>query len=199
MLIENRLLKLLFKIFISIIILFILLPMITIIIMSINPNRSLSFLFKGVTFEWFLNYFNSEIWITATAYSFKIAIMTAILTTILGTLAAYSLTKGNFKGKDSTFVFLITPLIVPPMVLSISLYFFFSQLKLIGTLLPIVIGHTIISLPIVFVSITSSLQGINQNIEKASRSLGASRLRTFFQIILPLILPGMISGSMFSF
>src|SRR5699024_3988827 len=70
---------------------------------------------------------------------------------------------------------------------------------MIGTLFPIVIGHTIITFPIVLVSVSSSIQGINPNLEKASISLGASRLKTFYKIVLPLILPGLISGALFSF
>lgn len=167
--------------------------------MSFNGSRSLTFPLQGFTLNWYQNYFTSETWLKATFYSFQIGLSTACLTTILGTLAAYSLVRGKFKGKDITYIFLITPLIVPPMVLAIALYFFFVNLHMIGNITSIVIGHTIITLPIVLVTVSSSLQGINENLERASRSLGASRLVTFFKVILPLILPGILSGALFSF
>jgi putative spermidine/putrescine transport system permease protein len=167
--------------------------------MSFNPSQVLSFPLKGFTFDWYLNYFNSEIWLNATFYSFKIGFFTACTTTILGTVASYALVRGKFKGKDFLYLFLVTPMIVPPMVLAIALYFFFVRLQMIGSIIPIVVGHSIISLPIVLITVSSSLQGINENLERASRSLGASRLETFLRVVTPLTLPGIISGALFSF
>jgi putative spermidine/putrescine transport system permease protein len=199
MLIENKYFLAIFKLFVLLILLFILAPIISIIILSFSADRLISFPVKNLTFNWYESYFNSKVWLTATLYSFKIGFLTAILTTILGTLAAYSLIRGNFKGKDVVYIFLITPMIVPPMILAIALYFFFVELKLIGNIATIVIGHTIITLPLVLVSVSSSLQGINENLEKASMSLGASRVESLFRVTFPLILPGIISGALFSF
>lgn len=199
MLVENRYLKILFKLSIFSIILFIFLPIFVVILMSFNASQTLSFPLQGFTLDWYLNYFNSEIWLTATFHSIKIGLFTACLTTILGILAAYVLVRGKFVGKDIAYIFLITPLMVPSIVLSIALYFFFARLQMVGSIIPIVIGHTIITLPIVLITVSSSLQGMNENLENASKSLGASGLRTFLRIILPLILPGVISGALFSF
>ncbi|GAB3794022.1 ABC transporter permease [Virgibacillus kimchii] len=199
MLIENKYLKLLFTLLIVLILIFILLPIITIIIMSFNASRSLSFPLQDFTLDWYFNYFESKTWLTATVYSLQIGFLTACSTTVLGIMAAYALVRGKFRGKDISYILLVTPLVVPPMVLAIALYFFFVNLQMIGSVFPIVIGHTIITFPIVLVTVSSSLQGINPNLEKASMSLGASRFKTFYKIVLPLILPGVISGALFSF
>lgn len=199
LLIENKFLRILFTVLIGFVLTFILLPMITIMIMSFNASRSLSFPLQELTLHWYQNYFDSQIWLTATAYSLQIGFFTACMTTVLGTLAAYALIRGKFKGKELSFILLVTPLVVPPMVLAIALYFFFVELQMIGSIVPIIVGHSIITLPIFLVTVSSSLQGINENLERASLSLGASRLGTFFRITLPLILPGIISGALFSF
>lgn len=199
MLIENKFLRLLFTVLIIFILTFILLPILTIGMMSFNGSRSLSFPIPELTLQWYQNYFNSDIWLSATMYSFQIGFFTACLTTVLGTLAAYALVRGKFKGKHITYILLVTPLIVPPMVLAIALYFFFVELGMIGSIIPIVVGHSIMTLPLFLVTVSSSLQGINENLERASLSLGASRVGTFFRITFPLILPGIISGALFSF
>ncbi|GAA1177471.1 ABC transporter permease [Nesterenkonia xinjiangensis] len=199
MLIENRLLKLLFRLFIAGVLLFISAPMLVIMVMSFNEARSLTLPVQGVTTDWYANYFQSSQWMTATVTSLQIGSLTALLTTALATLAAYALTRGTFKGKDIAYVLLITPLVVPTMVLAIAFYFYFSDLGVTGNLFTVVLGHTVITFPIVLVTISSSLQGVSANLERASMSLGASRLTTFFRVVFPLMVPGMVSGALFSF
>lgn len=198
MLIENKYLIWLFRIFIAITVLFIFAPILTTILMSFNGSRLVSFPVTEWSLKWYENYFEKE-WITATLYSLQIGALTACATTILGTVTAYTLVKGRFYGKGFIYFLLMTPMIVPSIVIAIALYFFFVKLQMVGNILAVVIGHCILAFPLVLVSVTTNLQGINQNLEKAAMSLGASRLKSFLHITLPLILPGIISGALFSF
>lgn len=199
MLIDNRLLKFLFTLLNLIILLFLMLPIVSTIIISFNPEASLSFPIKEFSLTWYKNYFTNKQWLVATAYSFKIAFFTALLTTILGIITAVYLVKTEFKHKNILYIMFLTPMVVPPMVLSIALYFFFAKVKFISGIVPIVIGHSILALPIVLITISTTLQGISQNLERAAVSLGASSTRAFINIIMPLIIPSIITGLLFSF
>lgn len=199
MLISNRFLKMLFVILNLFILLFLILPIISTIIISFNPEASLSFPIKDYSITWYLNYFSNEQWLMATAYSFRIAFFTALSTTTLGIVTAVYLVKTEFKYKNVLYILFLTPMVVPPMVLSIALYFFFAKVKFISGITPIVIGHTILALPIVLITISTTLQGISPNLERAAVSLGASGTRAFINIIMPLITPSIITGLLFSF
>ncbi|TLQ01058.1 ABC transporter permease [Nesterenkonia salmonea] len=199
MLIENRFLKFLFHLAMWGVIGFIAIPILTVMVMSVNTAASMRFPPSGITLDWYERYFSSGRWMEATFTSLQIGSLTALFTTALATLAAYALSRGTFQGKDIAYILLITPLVVPTMVLAIAFYFFYSSLQMTGNIFAVVLGHTIITFPIVLVTISASLQGVSENLELASRSLGASRLMTFFRIVLPLMVPGMVSGALFSF
>jgi putative spermidine/putrescine transport system permease protein len=94
---------------------------------------------------------------------------------------------------------LLAPMIIPVIITAIALYFVFAQMGLNGTVLAITIGHTIVVLPIAFVVLSSTLQGLDPRLEKAAISLGASPLAAFYHITLPLLMPGILSAGLFSF
>lgn len=181
------------------ILIFMILPVVSTLIISFNAAASMSFPIKEFSVKWFQNYFTNEQWLAATAYSFKIAFFTALSTTILGMLTAIYLVKTEFKYKNVLYILFLTPMVVPPMVLSIALYFFFSKVHVISGITSIVIGHTILALPIVLITISTTLQGISPNLERAAISLGASNIRSFVSIVMPLIVPSIITGLLFSF
>jgi putative spermidine/putrescine transport system permease protein len=183
----------------TIIFLFLILPIFVIIPISFSSARFLQFPPQGFSLQWYADYFGSRTWISATLLSFKVGIITMLCATFFGTLASLALVRGNFKGKKLIYGILLSPLIIPFIIVGVALYYFFSELHLIGSMWGLVIAHTCLALPFVVVNVTATLQGFDITLERAALSLGASRLMTFIKVTFPLIRPGVITGALFAF
>ena len=189
----------LFYLLCSFIFLFLVLPTFVIIPISFSSAKFLQFPPQGFSLQWYADYFGSRTWVSATILSFQVAILTMLCATFLGTLASLALVRGNFKGKKLIYAMLLSPLVIPVIIVGVSLYYFFSWLHLIGTMWGLVMAHTCLALPFVVVNVTATLQGFDITLERAALSLGASRLATFMKVTFPLIRPGVITGALFAF
>jgi putative spermidine/putrescine transport system permease protein len=189
----------LFYLLCGFIFLFLILPIFVIIPISFSSARFLQFPPQGFSLQWYADYFGSRTWVSATILSFQVAILTMLCATFLGTLASLALVRGNFKGKKLIYAMLLSPLIIPVIIVGVSLYYFFSWLHIIGTMWGLVMAHTCLALPFVVVNVTATLQGFDITLERAALSLGASRFTTFMKVTFPLIRPGVITGALFAF
>jgi len=153
----------------------------------------------GFSLQWYENFFGSRDWLEPTLMSFQVASLTAICATILGTLLALAIVRGKFPGKNIVYLIAISPMIVPFIITAIAIYFFYSKLHFVGTIHGMVIAHTIMAIPFVLVLVTTTLQGFDETLERASLSLGASPLKTFMLVTLPIIKPGVIAGAFMAF
>lgn len=142
---------------------------------------------------------NNAQWIHSLKNSFVIAVATTLLSMLLGTLAALGLTSPSMPARGLVMSALISPMIVPLVITSAGMYFVFSTLGLTGTFTGLIIAHTVLGTPFVLITVAATLEGFDRNLIRAGLSLGASPLRVFFKIIVPLILPGVISGGVFAF
>jgi len=153
--------------------------------------------------EWGLGllkgYFSSDVWLSSTFNSFKVAIPVMILATFLGTLASFSLVRGGYRGKQYWYALILSPIIIPVIISAISIYFFFAKLKLIGTIQGLVLAHVVLAVPYVVIVMTSTLKGFDERLEQASMNLGAGRVRTFFNVTFPIIRPGIFTATLFAF
>ncbi len=189
----------LFYLLCAFIFLFLILPVFVIIPISFSSARFLQFPPQGFSLQWYADYFGSRVWVSATLLSFQVGILTTLFATFLGVLASLALVRGNFKGKKLIYAMLLSPLIIPVIIVGVSLYYFFSWLHIIGTMWGLVMAHTCLAIPFVVVNVTATLQGFDITLERASLSLGASRLTTFMKVTFPLIRPGVITGALFAF
>jgi len=178
---------------------FLVLPIFVIIPISFSSARFLQFPPQGFSLQWYADYFGSRNWIYATLRSFQVGILTMITATILGTLASFAIVRGDFRGKRLVYGIMLSPLIIPVIITSVAIYYFFAKLHLVGTLSGLVLAHTVLALPFVVVNVTATLQGFDITLERAAISLGANRLVTFMKVTFPLIWPGIVSGSLFAF
>ena len=181
------------------VLLFLILPILVIVPLSFSSGTFLTFPLPGLSLRWYEAFWASEPWRNAVRNSFIVAIATTILATALGTLASLGLVRANFPGKTLLMALLISPMIVPLVIVAAGAYFFYAPLGLTGSLTGLIIAHTTLAAPFVIISVTSTLAGFNPNLSRAGASLGASPTRVFFQIILPLIGPGVVSGALFAF
>lgn len=181
------------------VLLFLLLPILVIIPLSFSDSSFLVYPIPGWSLKWYENLFTSAEWMRATKNSFIVAPAATLLATVLGTLAAVGLARANFPFKGTLMSVLILPMVVPIVVVGVGTYLFFAPLGLADSYLGLVIVHAALGAPFVLTTVLATLQGFNQNLVRASLSLGADPLTTFFRVTLPVIAPGVISGALFAF
>ncbi|MFM0592144.1 MULTISPECIES: ABC transporter permease [Burkholderiaceae] len=179
--------------------LYLILPVLAIVPLSFSSSTFLVYPIPGWSLRWYQNLLASDEWRTAAKNSFIVAPSATIVATVLGTLAAIGLTKANFRGKGLLMAILISPMIVPVVVVGVGMYLFFAPLGLANTYIGLILAHASLGVPFVVTTVAATLQGFNYNLVRASLSLGANPVKTFFRITLPVIAPGVISGALFAF
>ncbi|MEJ5083741.1 MULTISPECIES: ABC transporter permease [unclassified Ochrobactrum] len=184
---------------IAAILFFLILPTILVVPMSLSQTDYIKFPPDGFTVRWYYAYFTDPDWMSATWFSFRIAVMTTIVATIVGTMAALAIVRGDLPWKNGIQALSIGPLIVPNVVLGVALFLVFAPLQLTGSFTGFLIAHTVLAVPYVLITVMASLQRFDSELELAALNCGANRLQTFFRIVLPNIMPGIASGGVFAF
>ena len=138
-------------------------------------------------------------WMRGTVNSLFIGSISTLIATSLGTMAALGLSRPHMPFKGIIMSILISPMIVPLIITAAGMFFFYARINLVYTFTGIIWAHVALATPFVVITVTATLVGFDTNMIKASQSLGAKPTRTFFKIIMPLILPGVISGALFAF
>ncbi|TCT03377.1 ABC transporter permease [Paralcaligenes ureilyticus] len=174
-------------------------PILAIIPLSFSNSSLLLYPIHTFSFKWYIALFHSDDWIRATKNSFIVAPSATVIATVLGTLAAAGLHRIEFRGKGLLMAVLISPMIVPLVVVGVGIYLFFAPYGLTDSYLGLILAHAALGAPFVLTTVTATLQGFNENLVRASYSLGANPLQTFFGITLPIIAPGVIAGALFAF
>jgi putative spermidine/putrescine transport system permease protein len=148
---------------------------------------------------WFQDLWQNAQWIRAMRNSFFIGISATIIATTLGTIAALGLSRREMPYRAAITSILISPMIVPVIITATGMYFFYASIGLAATYTAVILAHTALGIPFVIITVTATLAGFDQSLIRAANSLGADQTTTFFKVIMPLILPGMISGALFAF
>lgn len=178
---------------------FLVAPTLVIVPMSFTASNALTFPPEGFSTRWYEKMVTDPQWSTGFVNSAQVALLTALLATVLGTLAALGTVRGRFPGRNAVNAVILTPLIVPVIIVAIGMFAIFVRWKLAGSLPGLVLAHTTLAMPFVVVNVGTSLRTIDRNLELAAQSLGANPVRTFRRITLPLILPGVLAGGLFAF
>ena len=193
-------------IFSGLILFLLIVPSLIVIPMSFSESQYLEFPPKSFSLRWYENYFFSwkvengfNDWMAATWTSIKVAILTILVATPIGTMAAYGLINSNSRLRSILFPIMISPMMVPVILVAIGLFYFFVQFKMVNSISGLVLGHSLVAMPLVLIIILSALKNYDMNQEKVARSLGATRLRAFMEITLPQIKFSIISASLIAF
>jgi putative spermidine/putrescine transport system permease protein len=181
------------------VLLYLVFPILIIIPTSFNASAYMEFPPRSWSTRWYANFFGSRQWTEAAWLSLQVGVVVAFVSTVLGTLAAFAIVRGRFRGRQWAEYFLLSPMVVPVIVLAIGLYFLFSRLHLVGKPLALYLGHTVLATPLVIVIVASALRSRDRTIEYAARSLGAGYFRTLWEVVMPLIRPAVLSGAAFAF
>jgi putative spermidine/putrescine transport system permease protein len=178
---------------------FLILPTFVVVPISLSAGDFLAFPPPGWSLKWYASYFSQPPWLHATLLSFQVAVVTMLASTVLGTLAAYGVLRGRLRRRTLVVSLMISPIIVPPIVIGVAIYGLLAQWDLIGRFLGLVIGHAIGSIAYVMVIVSATLAGFDRSLERAAMSLGAGPVLTFRRVTFPLIRAGVLSGAVFAF
>ncbi|MBX3453739.1 ABC transporter permease [Ferrovibrio sp.] len=179
--------------------LFVLGPLLVVVPMSFSTANSFEFPPPGYWLGYYRSFFGDERWLTPVFNSIGIGLATMLLTMLLVIPASFAMVRQRFMGRSAINLLLMMPMIVPNIVMALGYYTYFSQLKIIHSPLGVVLAHTCLSVPVCYLIIAASLKGFDRNLERAAMNLGASPLRTFWEVTFPVLRPGFLVGGLFAF
>ncbi|MFK7939197.1 MAG: ABC transporter permease [Roseovarius sp.] len=174
-------------------------PTLIVIPMSFSDSQYLEFPPKTWSLRWYEHYFASDEWMRATKTSFKAAFLTMLVATPIGVLAAYGLHASKIKFIRVAFVLLITPMMVPVVLVAIGAFYAYVKMQILYTMTGLVLAHTLLAIPLVVIVTGSALKSYDMNQENAARSLGAPRWKAFMTITLPQIRFAVVTSALLSF
>ena len=182
-----------------IIMLLLVIPTFIVVPMSFSDSQYLEFPPRNWSTRWYQVYFDSSKWMRATITSLQAGILTMLVATPLGTMAAYALFVSGHRVAKAVFMFLITPMIVPVILIAIGAFYAYGRVGLNNTITGLVLAHTAMATPLVMIVITAALRSYDLDQERVARSLGATRLYAFFSITLPQIKFSIVTAALLSF
>lgn len=196
----------LFRVLCGLIFFFLIAPIVVIVPLSFNAVPFFTFTEKmllfdpdGYSLRWYQDFFSNLNWQGAVKNSFIIAFFSTIIATTLGTIAALGLSRSEMPAKTWVMGILISPMVVPLIISAAGMFFFYTDIGLASTHAGVILAHAALATPFVVITVTATLVGFDQSLIRAAAMLGANPVTTFFKVIVPLILPGVISGALFAF
>ena len=174
-------------------------PTLVVVPLSFTGARSLSFPPQEWSLRWYENFFENGKWLASLLNSLQLALIVSVAATVLGTLAAYGLSRHRVRGAGATNALLLAPMLVPSVVFGVGTYALFLKLHLVGTFAGFAAAHTALAIPFVMIPVSSALVTFDSTMERAARVCGAGTAATFWSVTLPAIAPGVLAGAMFAF
>jgi putative spermidine/putrescine transport system permease protein len=181
------------------VLLYLLLPLFVVLPMSLTPQRFLIMPEGEISFRHYVNLATNEKWTTAIGQSVVIAFAATSIAVVTGTLAAIGLWRLASRFAESLRAFVLLPVIVPPIVSGLAFFRVFVDLGLLDTMPGVILAHAVLAAPFVVITVSTSLAGFDLKLEQAARNLGATVGQSLRLVILPNILPGIVSGAVFAF
>lgn len=186
-------------VFAGVVMLLLVVPTLIVIPMSFSGSQYLEFPPENWSLRWYRNYFGSPEWMQATATSLKAAFLTMLVATPVGVVAAYGLHCCGVRFVKAAYLALITPMMVPVVLVAIGAFYIFVKLSLLYTLTGLVLAHSVLALPLVVIVTGSALKSYDMNQELAARSLGAPRWQAFLTITVPQIRFAIVTAALLAF
>ena len=195
-----------FRIICGCIFFFLMAPIVVLIPLSFNAEPYFTFTPGMLSFDpdafsirWYQDIINNPQWIHSMKNSVIVGFFATLLATSFGILASWGLSRPETPFRVPLMGMLISPMIIPLIISAAGMFFFYSKIGLAQTYPGLILAHTALGIPFVVITVTATLIGFDQNLIRASQSLGANTITTFRKVVMPLILPGVISGALFAF
>lgn len=177
---------------------FLCLPALIVIPMSFSSASSLEFPPPGFSLRWYESFLGDPRWLLALQNSVVVALLSSTIALLVGSVAAYGLVRGTFRGRALIEGVFIAPLVVPSVIIAVALYIFFAQIGLLGTMTGLVIGHTVLGVPYVILVMSVAIGSFDHRIEQVALSLGAPTSMMFRRVLLPNLLPSVFAAWIFA-
>lgn len=174
-------------------------PILVVMVISFSNASYLTFPPPGFSLRWYEKFFSDPKWMDAFRHSAVIAAASAVISVLLGASAAMGIVRSEIRGKSVIMLLLVSPVIVPPVVLGLSLYSLFLRFDLVGSVWGLASAHAIGGIPLVVIIVAAALQGVDRRLEQAAALHGASPLTVFRTVTLPAIAPGLAAAGFFAF
>lgn len=181
------------------VLIFLVAPILVVIPLSFNSDAYFSYPMRGFSLQWYRAVFHSALWQRAVANSLIIGACSTFIAMSLGTLAALGLSRPSFPLRGLIMPVLLSPMIIPIVVVAVGLYAVFAPLGLTGTYSGVVLAHAALGTPFVIITVTATLVSFDRSLMRAAAGLGAAPWTVFRRVTLPIILPGVITGGIFAF
>ncbi len=178
---------------------FLVAPILLVFPMSLSTSPFLVFPPPDYGLQWFRRFFSDPKWLRAGQASLEVAAVAVLLGTAVGTAAALGLSRLRFRLKTAAEGVVILPMVVPHIILAVGLYYLCAPAGLVGSKVALAVGHAVLGVPFVFITVSASLKTFDRNLELAALGLGASRLAAFRRVVVPHIWPGVAAGALFAF
>ncbi|WP_136601335.1 ABC transporter permease [Salinigranum halophilum] len=178
---------------------FLLLPVVIVVLTSFTTQSFPAIPQEGVSLKWYAELLADQKLLDALTVSLIVATASAVLSAIVGTIAAVGFVRGEFPYKEQISTAMLLPIIISPVITGIALVRYFSTVGLSSGYPALVLGHTVLSLPYVFLLVRSELLTFDQDLERASRILGADPVTTFRHVTGPIISPAILAGGFIAF
>ena len=178
---------------------FLCLPVIIVVVMSFSSAKSLEFPPPGLSLRWYGTFFGDEVWLEAGTNSVLLAGLASTIALLLGTVASYALLRGRFPGRRLIEANFMAPIIIPSIITAVSLFIAFAKTGVRGTFGALVLAHTILVVPYVVLIMRVAIKSFDERIEQVAFTLGASKLRVLWSVVLPNLVPSAVAAWIFAF
>ncbi|MDA9489697.1 hypothetical protein XI08_11280 [Bradyrhizobium sp. CCBAU 11361] len=178
---------------------FLLAPLVVTVPMAFGPTNALAFPPSSYSLDLFRIFFSSPAWLEPLFESIKVALGSTALAILAGVPAGYWIARHQFLGKGLISSIVMSPLVVPSIVTALGLYFYFSYLGISATTLSLVLGHVMVTLPYVILLIMAGVNKLDRNLEFGAELMGAGPLRMFVTVVIPQLIPSVVSATFFAF
>ena len=191
--------QVLYAILLSGVFLFLLLPVLFAMIISINPSDLYAFPPDGFTLKWYAQVFSRSTWVSSFVVSIQYSVLATIIAIILSTAAAYAIGRFEFRYRNVLDAATFLPLMIPQIILGLALLLFLNNFGLVGNLAGLSLALAVYATPYATRSILTAMYNFDRSIEEAAMNLGADEIQTFLRITFPVLLPGLLTAAIFSF
>jgi len=178
---------------------FLVLPITIVFPVSLTDKRYLSLPEEGISFRHYLNLFTSTEWLGSIGQSLYIGALATVISVAAGTLCAIGCWRLSSRTGEAVRAMMLVPIVVPTIVYALGIYRFWVDLRLLDTYTGVILVHAVTGIPYVVVTVSTALAGFDARLEQAARNLGASQLQALRRVVLPSIMPGVVSGAIFAF
>ena len=178
---------------------FLVAPILVIVPLSFNAGAFFTYPLAGVSLQWYREFLTGVQWQRAVENSLIVAVGATAVATSLGTLAALGLHRVRLPFRQAIVAVLLSPMVVPVIITAVGMFYFYARIGIANTLSGLIVAHAALGIPFVFVTVGAVLSTLDDNLVRAAASLGAGPVRVFRAVVLPLILPGVVSGALFAF